>query len=322
MKEDDEGSQDAFESKEGDHVAFKPDENKYVPVNDLRETWKQDSQKWPTTREQRLAFYQRRIELIQSTDISDDHKSELLEDLKGSVKQEESAPAEPPDPEPIPGGVGYGAFYKDGALGFTDSTVLHYSIVTIPNIGNVRNEWLYLTSTNRSPKGVEAFISYHEQENPVFTVFDWSKTGEARWALSRPYSLLGDYFSIHPVGVADEYQTIYVVNGTRRLAGNRWRNEVMLYNENSHAYDLVYSNEYDLNPADEQKYLSWGPIVETFPPFPFGTNDIGFFDAQLIQDGGAAKSLTEDVTNLRIDFAGFKIVLKSPNYSFIVHWEN
>jgi hypothetical protein len=301
-------------------LALKPDTNEYLPVNDLREEMKRASEEYPPTKEAKQAFYQQRIKLIESADIPDDHKDDLLEPLKLSAQEEESdaGPEYPPDPRPIPGGVGYGAFYKDGALEFSNSSALYYYIVTIPNIGDATNQWLYLTSTNRSPKGVEALVSYHQQDNPMFMVFDWSKTGNARWSLSRPYSQLSDYLTPY-TAEGHQYQTIYVANSTRRIAGTRWINEVMLYNRNTNAYDLVYSNEYDLAATDEQKYLWWGPIVETFPPFPTQTNDIGFFEARLLQDGAAPSLLTSDLTDLKIDNPGFQVVFDRPNYSFVVH---
>ncbi len=346
MKEDDEENYEPFKTQGEQIVAFKPGTNKYVPVHDATEEMKRDSEKYAPNGEQRQAFYQRRIELIESSDTLDDDKNELLQDLRLSAQQEKSSahknellqdlnqsalaeesnahPEDPPDPRPIPGGVGYGAFYIDGKLTFSNSSVLYYSIVTVQDIGDDSNKWLYLTSTNRSPKGVEAYVSYQGQNEPTFTVFDWSKTGDARWALSKPYSQLSDYLIAYDAG-GHQYQTINVANSTRRVEGTetRWKNEVMLYNRISEAYDLIYLNEYDLPASEEHKCLWWGPIIETFAPFPYSTNVVGFFDAQLLQDGASPRLLTADVTQLRKDHAGhpgFQLVFDQPNYSFLVRW--
>lgn len=325
MKDPDEKNYEPFKVEGGQTLAFKPDKNEYVPVNDAREEMQRDSEKYATSKEHRRAFYQQKINLIELSGTSGDQKDELLQDLRQSELEEEANlnPENPPNPRPIPGGVGYGAFYKDGSLKFQNSSVLYYYIVTVPDIGDARNKWLYLTSTNRSPKGVEAYISYREQNEPKFTVFDWSKKGDARWSLSRPYSLLIDYLlPYESEGI--KYQTINVANSTRRVIGTTWVNEVMLYNRTTQAYDLVYSNEYDLPSIEESKYLWWGPIVETFAPFPYSTNDIGFFDAQLLQDSASPTLLTAQLTDLRKDHAnhpGFKLVFDRPNDSFIVRWD-
>lgn len=308
-----------FKTQNGTTHVFKPDTSEYIPVNDLREQWKHGAEEFPTTKEERQAFYQQRIQLIESSEGRDELRQELLANLNESVKGEEAEPDDLDEPQPVPGGVGYGAYYRSGQMRFTDSSVLYYKIVTIPEVGNVKNKWLYLTSTNRAPKGVEAYIAYRQQDTPMFNVFDWSKTGPDRFALSRPYDWLSDYLILHEEDTL-EYQTIYVANSTRRISDTHWTNEVMLYNPNTDNYDLVYSHDYDMATIDEKKYLWWGPIVETFPPFPFTINNLGFFDAQLLQDGSPPVMLTNAVTELKTDHAGAHVVFARPNYSFIVHW--
>jgi hypothetical protein len=320
MANDDLESYMPFKLEEERALAFQPDTNKYVPMNDVREQWTRDSESFPSTKEQRKAFYQQRIRLVESSEVSEDRKLALLEGLNQSLEDEESHDSEAPlEHGPIPGGVGYGAYYRDGSLRFKNYSVLYYKIVTIPDIGNAANDWLYLTSTNRAPKGVEAYVAYHGQNKPMFNIFDWSKEDDARFALSRPYDWLDDYLIPHPAGTS-QYQTVHVVNSTRRIAGTTWTNDVMVYNQNTQGYDLVYSSQYDLPSLEEENYLWWGPIVETFPPFPFSINDVGFFDAQLLQDGDPPALLTTTVTDLETNHAGAKVVFDQPNYSFVVHW--
>jgi hypothetical protein len=308
-----------YQKSDGDTtVAYKADTREYIPVDDITDKVKQISDEHRPRREEKEAFYQERIKLIESATMSADQKSDLLQDLNESVERvkAEDEPQAPPPP-PIPGGVGFGTFYTDGALRFNNSSNLYYYIVTPTDIGNNANEWLYLTSTNRSPKGVEAFISFFRQENPRFKVFDWSRSGDDRWTVDMPYSELSDYLLPRQVG-AEQYPVIYVVNSTRRLGGTTWRNEVMLYNRVKDKYDRVYKHTYTLAQQDEQKFLTWGPIVETFLPFPNETRRIGFFDATLIQDE-QERLLDEDVTELRIDDPGFTVDFHVPNSSFIVH---
>jgi hypothetical protein len=315
------GKCEAFKQKGERKFAITPDLQDYIPIDDRREQWEEEAKKDPSTKDERQAFYKQRISLVNSCEGSS-RTDELLQDLKESVEREELVRDDDEgDNAPIPGGVGYGAYYKDEALAFNQSSMLRYNIVVIPAIGNSQNQWLYLTSTNRAPKGVEAYVSYRQQDRPKFKVFDWSKVGDARFALSRPYDLLADYLGPHQAG-GYQYQTLYVSNSTRRLVagGDRWINEVMLLNRQTGNYDLVYSNEYELAQTDEDNYKWWGPIVETFPPFPFTINDVGFFEAQLLQDDKPPKMLTSDVTNLRTDHPGFQVVLRDPNHSFVVHW--
>jgi hypothetical protein len=309
-----------FKNQDGSKLVFKPDTGEYILVNDVREKWKHGAEDFRTTKAERQAFYQQRIQLIETSQGRDELRQELLANLNESVKDEEAGPDDLDDFQPVPGGVGYGAYYRSGQLRFTDSSVLYYKIVTIPEVGNVNNNWLYLTSTNRAPKGVEAYVAYRQQDTPMFKVFDWSKTGQDRFALSRPYDWLDDYLIPHEEEGDLEFQTLYVANSTRRTSDTHWINEVMLYNPNTDKYDLVYSHAYDLATIDEKKYLWWGPIVETFPPFPFTINSLGFFDAQLLQDESPPVMLTNDVTELKTDHAGVQVVFARANYSFIVHW--
>jgi hypothetical protein len=308
-----------FKLQDGKRFAFDPEKQEYVPVNDVTEKMKEDTEKHPPSNEAKKAFYQQRIKLVESSNLANEHKNELLQGLNHSVEVVESAsePVVLPDPPPKPGGVGFGVYYKPNTLTFDNSSALHYRIVTVPGIGAELNEWLYLTSTNYTPKGTEAFISYHQQDNPTFAVFDWSKPEGKQWGLSKPYSELGNYLTIYRAD-NHQYPTISVINSTRRLDETRWINEVMLRNKVTKDFDLVYRNEYDLPEADEDKRLDWGPIVETFSPFPNETNRIGFFNAMLLQDG-KQHMLTQKLTDLRIDDEGFEVVYFRPNSSFIVH---
>jgi hypothetical protein len=60
---------------------------------------------------------------------------------------------------PVPGGVGYGMFYNDVfKTNWGTATAIYWEIICpIPPGGNIDN-FLYLTATNRSAKGIEAFV--------------------------------------------------------------------------------------------------------------------------------------------------------------------
>jgi hypothetical protein len=101
---------------------------------------------------------------------------------------------DPDDEPPPPGGVGYGFFYTPTyRVAWKTGSRLEFSI-SCPTVagGNV-NSWLYLTATNRTGKGVEAFVSYHVQDEFSFKVYDWAKPDADRWQVDSPYSTLADY---------------------------------------------------------------------------------------------------------------------------------
>ena len=120
---------------------------------------------------------------------------------------------------PTPGGVGYGMFYNAPFKSdFQTGTAIYWEIVCPnPPGGNV-NTYLYLTATNRSAKGVEAFISYNGQNNTFFKVFDWARTDT--WQTNVSFASLGNYLrtlSAH----GTNYQVLPVMNITART-GNSW----------------------------------------------------------------------------------------------------
>src|SRR5262249_46264691 len=95
---------------------------------------------------------------------------------------------------PIPGGVGYGMFYNAAfKTNFATGTAIYWELICPnPPGGNV-NTFLYLTATNRSAKGVEAFISYNGQSQTFFKVFDWARYPAAPWQTNVPFASLGNY---------------------------------------------------------------------------------------------------------------------------------
>jgi hypothetical protein len=112
--------------------------------------------------------------------------------------------------QPVPGGVGYGVFYTPPfKTGWGHGTSLAWDIVCpTPPDGNV-NTWLYLTATNRSAMGVEAFISYNGQSNTHFRVFDWARTDH--WQTDIPLSGLDNYLTMESAH-GHPYQVLPVWN--------------------------------------------------------------------------------------------------------------
>ena len=225
--------------------------------------------------------------------------------------------------QPVPGGVGYGIFYGAAfKTAWGRGTSMAFDIVCpTPPGGNV-NTWLYLTSTNRSGLGVEAFISYNGQDDTHFLVFDWARTDH--WQTDMPLSSLANYLKTESAH-GHPHQVLPVWNSTWLLQGSTWRNQVLLYNRVRGGWDLVYQYDYSATDAEQKTGWvgSWAPIVETFQPLYNNTNPMGALSTQLISADnsgrwrkwallGAADSI------IRTDNVGFQLVFLDPNYAFTV----
>jgi hypothetical protein len=224
---------------------------------------------------------------------------------------------------PVPGGVGYGMFYTNPfRAAFARGTSFYYEIVCPHQpAGNVTT-WLYLTATNRSQKGVEAFVSYNGQNNTRFKVFDWARSDN--WQTDIPFANLTDYLRgivSHGWGL----QALLVWNQTFEIGSNRWRNEVLLHNRAANRWDLVYRYDYNSTTAVQTSGWvgSWGPIVETFQSSYQNLRWIGFVNTMLITRNAAGQwgnwgVLTASQSTIRNDSLGFSPLFLDPNYSFVV----
>jgi hypothetical protein len=247
---------------------------------------------------------------------------QLGPDAQHAFKGLTAAGAEKPT-QPVPGGVGYGVFYTTAfKTAWGHGTSLAFDIVCpTPPGGNV-NTFLYLTATNRSGLGVEAFISYNGQNDTHFRVFDWARTDH--WQTDIPLSGLANYLKTESAH-GHPYQVLPVWNSTWLLQGSTYRNQVLLYNHVRGGWDLVY--QYDYTGTDTQQKTgwvgSWAPIVETFQTLYSHTNQMGALATQLISSDNAGKwgswaLLGAANSTIRTDNVGFHLVFLDPNYAFTV----
>ena len=226
--------------------------------------------------------------------------------------------------QPVPGGVGYGFFYTAGfKTAWGRGTSMAFDVVCpTPPGGNV-NTWLYLTATNRSGLGVEAFVAYNGQSATSFKVFDWARSDH--WQTDIPFSQLGKYLTTESAhGTA--YQVLPVWNSTWMISETTWRNQALLYNHVRHGWDLIY--QYDYQATDTQQKTgwvgSWGPIVETFQASYNGTKQMGALRTQLISANASGvwgnwALLSASNATVRVDNVGFHLVFLDPNYAFSVN---
>ncbi len=227
---------------------------------------------------------------------------------------------------PVPGGVGYGMFYNTPfKTNWATGTAIYWEIICpTPPGGNV-NTYLYLTATNRSGKGVEAFISYNGQNQTFFKVFDWARYPATPWQTNIPFANLANYVRTESAH-GHPYQVLPLMNFTYQSAANHWYNQVWLWNHVSNHWDLIYQFDYPATLAEQQGVWvgSWGPIVETFQNLYQGTSPMGALNTQLVSrdtnnQWGAWHTLGPGDSYVRTDNTGFHLLFLDPNYTWAVN---
>lgn len=227
---------------------------------------------------------------------------------------------------PVPGGVGYGMFYNSAfKTGFATGTAISWEIICPPVPGGNVNTWLYLTATNRSSKGVEAFVAYQGQNEFSFNIFDWARPEADRWRPPTPFTNLGAYLGAESTHGAS-FQVIAIMNTTYQQSPGNWANEVRLLDVQANQWHLVYQYPYQATLQDQTGDWvgSWGPIVETFQDAYSGTNLMGALNAQILSrdavgNWGQWSQLTAMQSDSRVDNKGFVRTFLDPNYSWAVH---
>jgi hypothetical protein len=220
---------------------------------------------------------------------------------------------------PAPGGVGAGVYFKESLLGFETSTAIHWRIVAPRFLGGTSDSLVYITSSNQAAKGPEALVAYSNRSEAVFRVWDWASDPQAddsRFVFSLPHSAWGSYRI--PMQIDGTiHDTLHVVNKTHG-SGTSWTNEVFLMNGDTQAFDLIYSHEFFWEPDPQSKFFGWGPIIEPFPPYDFGTtNRIGYAGAALVADGGVEEILTPQNTKFVNREIGFDVDFHEPNHTLL-----
>ena len=227
---------------------------------------------------------------------------------------------------PVPGGVGYGMFFNSSfKTNWATGTAIYWEIICpTPPGGNV-NTFLYLTATNRSGKGVEAFISYNGQNQTFFKVFDWARFPAAPWQTNIPFANLASYVRTESAH-GHPYQVLPLMNVTYQSAANHWYNQVWLWNHTANRWDLIYQFDYPATLAEQQGVWvgSWGPIVETFQSPYIGTHPMGALNTQMLSRAsnnqwGAWHLLSPSDSDVRTDNTGFHLLFLDPNYAWAVN---
>lgn len=221
--------------------------------------------------------------------------------------------------KPVPGGVGYGIYYKQNyQWAFSNFACLDFGILVPSRVAGGSTGFLYLTATNGTAKGVEALISYKGQGTPVFMVFDWAKPKGNQWVLSIPVNNMRINFSKITInGIQHNY--CRVLNRTEKIGVDLWENKVCLFNFSNNNWDLVYGFQYHatLQSQKDTHYGSWGPIVETFQKVYTNLNPMGFCNVMLYNDSNTHRIAPQNST-IRDDNDGIDVTFIDPNWTFYV----
>lgn len=286
-------------------------------IEDRRDYFAALTRRTPVDRAARAAFIAGKLNLAHTHP----HASLALRDAAvASVKQGLAGPKTTP---PVPGGVGYGMFYTAGyKTGWGRGTSICFDIICpTPPGGNV-NTWLYLTATNRSAMGVEAFIAYNGQSDTHFRVFDWARSDH--WQTDIPLSGLAPYLRSESAH-GSPYQVMTVWNSTFAISATMWRNQVLLYDTAGSSWHLVYQYDYAATDAQQKSGWvgSWAPIVETFQSAYSQTHPMGALQTMLLGADAAGHwgswaLLSASNATVRTDNVGFHLAFFDPNYAFAV----
>lgn len=290
------------------------------PAGDARDLFAEHTARTPQSADAEAAFVINKMQLLRTHPMAANRRDAELRDLWGRMRNTPVVPT-----RPVPGGVGYGMFFSAPfKTAFATGTTISWEIVCpTPPGGNV-TDFLYLTATNRSALGVEAFVAYHGQNDTSFNVFDWARPESQRWQTHVPFGNLGNYLLIdNRNGIA--LQVLPLINTTSEVVSGQWTNDVRLWNHVTSQWDIVYQFVYAAT-GDSQRtgwVGSWGPIVETFQDAYSATADMGALKTSIAtRDIAGAWSpwqpLLSSESDIRIDNKGFQQVFLDPNSSWAV----
>ena len=267
------------------------------------------------------AFVDNKLYVLQShPELSLSQRFSITQQLSTALKKK--AGPQTSKTLPVPGGVGDGIFYTESfKTNFDTGTSLVWQAIAPLSLGGNVATWLYVTATNRSAKGVEAFIAYDAQGQAFFKVFDWARSDS--WQTNIPLSQLSEYFtftSAHGM----PYPTLTIMNTTFINDNSSWVNQVWL-KDKADKWQLVYEFSYATTNAEQKTGWvgSWGPIVETFQNLYQGTAAIGALGTQLVSRDATGRwgewhFLAESDSSIRSDNVGFQRLFLDSNYSWAV----
>ena len=234
-------------------------------------------------------------------------------------------------PTQTPGGVGFGYYFYDTALLWTNFTVLDYYIITPRVLGADPSDYAYLTSTCRSQLGTESLIWYSDQNEASFWIFDWARQGNQWQAGINLPTDHPQYLTTAPDQFANTRPKCHIRNGTwfLGLVGGlyQWQNQVLLFNFSRADWDIIYTYNYTTTNLSDNLFQAvnngsevghWGPIVETFGNYT-NVNPIGFDLVRLFQDGDPNPHWLTTANSYPLQSEPFQLITQAPDTSFAVY---
>jgi len=264
-----------------------------------RDVREQFAEKAPPAREQEesvRAFIQAKWDMLRGDTKFDPRVRDIVyADFAQRVRNGAKIP-------PVPGGEGFGVFYRPGfKTAFSMGTSLFWIAICPTRPGGNVSTYLYLTATNRASHGCEALVHYNGQTDAHFAVYDWSLPEGDQWQTYVSFTDLGDYLGEETI-LGEIRQTLPIWNSTYEIFEveqdpeevanlRRWRNDVLLYNHEETSWDLIYRNDYDATRSQQRSSFvgSWGPLVETFQSYYHDTEDFGTITTQLNTEGRSGR---------------------------------
>jgi hypothetical protein len=205
---------------------------------------------------------------------------------------------------PVPGGLGAGTLYPQGSLPINSRAELYTQMIVHPNGINVPN-WIFTTATNRTQMTIEV-VGIYLNNGASLGIFDWScmpgypcpnQETSASWQWTKDLTDLACYYRWRDDGGGHLHYLLSYINQSQRRGNGtappapvpNWKNSVLLFNECTQNWDMVYSHDFraDQQDCSLQSFACgwWGPIIETFnaDPQPL-INELGFLGSYLRYD--------------------------------------
>jgi hypothetical protein len=239
----------------------------------------------------------------------------------------------------VPGGLGAGTLYQQGALQVGSTATLQTRMFVYPNgiaagDGPVYDNWTFTAATNRTEKGLEIVGIYWGSgpDTGALGVFDWSCSmtdpcsngaTEPAWIWTRKLTDLACYHRMMSDGGGHRHNMLYYSNASAitdpAVSPPGWTNSAHLWNYCARSWDLVYRHTFFADQKDCSLDGScgwWGPILETFIPDPQPSfKEVGFMDSVLITSSGQS-SLDASVTWWVDPKLPLRVVHRAPNRSW------
>ncbi|HUA39512.1 MAG TPA: hypothetical protein VMA35_14060 [Candidatus Sulfopaludibacter sp.] len=227
--------------------------------------------------------------------------------------------------EPVPGGVGYGFYFRDYRLLWTKSTVADYYVIAPTYLGQPVS-YFYLTSSCRAQLGTESLIAYEGSGDAQFWIYDWSLTNANPWQVMIDLPTANrQYLTMRPDEFGVTRQMVHIRNGTYYEGFSSglyyWENQVLLFNFVQDTWDLVYSHAYTTANLTDNTYIGgdgtgfWGPIIETFDTYT-SVNTVGFDLIRLFQDGSPSPQWLTSVNSYPQQSPPWQLLSIAPDTSF------